>query len=755
MLLTAGTASAQSIQFETTDYAGLSAYDSWEASPLRKGLIEGNCMVVDNPFTEESDPATGASLNSSAKVLGFERSVLGSIHYGARIDLTEEQRFELTTTTKFIHVMTHTPKAGRMMCIGLGKRQNRPGQSREVEQFFVESRVQAVAGQWFDAVFPIKGNGGIDIYSIVIVPDLASTHDLADDFVAYFDDIVVNNSGASRLLFGDYPLSFDKNAEQTRSDRYTTSVAINGSSYGNKTIEIEKRPYNDLTASDQMFEVKPGDVITPVLGYKGTWMSGYVYIDFGNDGKFGFDINEDGTPADGSDIITYSFYNGKNSKGQNVANGNVIAQPSYTVPKDVKEGIYRIRFKVDWADLDPAGNCNDGNMLIANGGCVVDALVKIHGDEVTLNAQQLNGDVQSSDGVNLENTKAASGKPYTIKMAPAPGFAYDGIKVRYGFNLQGDSVVHGNRQWYEKTFLDNLFNLRLNTFELPAEVMSFGNVNIEGLFVDEKYKKRHVNVTYRLREADGSVIKETDIALEEGQPFPDADFSELFTCGRPYYVIKGEPEGTVGKNDTILEMTYENNLPFELTTGTDDLRLYNLTIGPDKEPLYYSTTKIKCPATKEPENDAKIWFFMGDVRNGITICNYTKGTEYILSASTTMTGKEGAGVYPHMIKAPVKDIYNTYWAVTEGEEIGGERGFFLSQKGFPDQTVNVRNSYVAFWTGGTDENSTFLVNTATTGIDRIASTTTADNAIFNLAGQKVQTAEKNHIYIKDGKKVVF
>lgn len=754
MLLTAGTASAQSIQFEDNDYVNVSAYDSWEASPLRKGLTKGNCMVVDNPFAEETDPESGEKINPSAKVLGFERAVVGSNQYGARIDLTEDQRFELTTGYKYVHVFVHTPKAGRMMCIGLGKRRNRQGQSQEVEQFYVESRTTAVADHWFDAVFAIKGNGGIDIYSLVFVPDLSSTHNLNDDFIVYFDDIIVSSSSASRMMFGDYPLSFDKNAEQSRTDRYTTSVGINGSSSGNKTMEIEKRPYNDLTGSDNMFDVKPGDVITPVLGYKGTWMSGYVYIDWGNDGKFSSNLNNDGTPAEGSDVITYSCYNNKNSKGESVANGNIITQPSYKIPADAKEGIYRIRFKVDWNEIDPAGNCNDGNMIVSNGGCIVDALIRVHGSEVVVNAQQLNGDVQTAEGVNLSNTKAEFGKPFTIKMAPAPGFAYDGVKVRYGYNLDGDSLVHGNRQWYEKTFLDNLFNGRLNTFDLPVEVMSSGKVNIEGLFVDEKYKKKHVNVTYRLRDAEGELIYEKDFALEEGQALPKADLSELFTCGAPYYIINGEPKGTVEKTDTIIEMTYDNNFPFELTTDVSDPRLYNLTIGEEKLPLYYSTTKIKLPATKEPENDSKIWFFMGDARDGIIIYNYTKGTDYILSATTTMSGKEGAGVYPHMIKAPVKDVNNTYWAVTEGKKIGGETGFFLSQKGFSGQTVNLRNSYVSFWTGGADEASTFFVNSATTGIEGIISGNDKKEEIFNLAGQKVQTTEKNRIFIINGKKVL-
>lgn len=752
LFLMTASANAQKINFETADYFNVSAYDSWEASPLRQGKMTGNCKVVDNPFTDETDPETGENLNGSKKVLGFERAIIASNQYGARIDLNEEDRFELNTNYKYVHVLVHKPNTNRMMCIGLGKRRNRPGQSEEVEQFYVESRTTAVANQWFDAVFAVKGNGGIDIYSLVFIPDLTSPHDLGDDFLAYFDSIEVNYSASSRMVFGDYPVSFDKNASQSRTDRYTTSVSLSGSTFGNKEMTFEARPYVDLTSSTEVFDAQPGDVLTPKIGYKGGWMSGYVYVDYENDGKFSFDINADGTPAAGSNIVTYSFYNGKNSKGESVANGNVITQPSFSLPEDMKEGVYRIRFKVDWADIDPAGNSSDGNQLISNGGCVVDALLRVHGKQVTLNAQQLNGDVQSVDGINLEDTKAEFGQPFTIKMAPAPGFAYDGVKVRYGYNLQGDSIVHGNRQWYEKTFLDNLFNYKTDTFQLPVEVMS-GNVSIEGLYVDEKYKKKHVNVTYILHNSNGEPVSEKDFALTEGDAFPAPDYSDLFTCAPAYYSITGQPTGIVGKTDTVIVMTYTDNLPFQVCTSETPDHLYKLLCSPDRYPLYYSTSKVKLKVNKV-QPDAE-WYFRGDALGGVTIYNTKSGDSYILSAPTTMSGKAGSTTYPRMIKSPGKDGYNTYWALSEGSTISGEQGFMLSQKGLPTNLMSFRDPYLAFWTDTADDNCTFFVEAIATDIQPVIShQSSADTTIYNLAGQKVQTPRSGHIYIVNGQKML-
>ena len=62
------------------------------------------------------------------------------------------------------------PMEGRVMLVGLGKRRDRAGQSQEVEQFWLKSTTPVPAGQWADAVFPIKSAEGVDIYSLVVVP---------------------------------------------------------------------------------------------------------------------------------------------------------------------------------------------------------------------------------------------------------------------------------------------------------------------------------------------------------------------------------------------------------------------------------------------------------------------------------------------------------------------------------------------------------------------------------------------------------
>ena len=155
---------AQTITFEdeAQDFKQLGIYDTWEASPFRTGALKGNYAVIDNHLTTVEDDL-GIAPNDSKKILAVQRSRFGSNTFGVRVDLNET--FELTPQTQYLHVMVNRPYSGRVMVVGLGKRQDRAGQSPETEQFWAMSTTNIGAGKWQDVVLPFKGNGGIDIYS--------------------------------------------------------------------------------------------------------------------------------------------------------------------------------------------------------------------------------------------------------------------------------------------------------------------------------------------------------------------------------------------------------------------------------------------------------------------------------------------------------------------------------------------------------------------------------------------------------------
>ena len=204
----------------------------------------------------------------------------------------------------------------------------------------------------------------------------------------------------------DYAINFEKDAKQTHSSRYSTSVSltVNGQA---QTIEFGKtmNGYEDLTA--QSFTVTPGAEVTPAIGYVGEWMHGYVYVDLNNDKQFSF--NADSDDQTGTEVVSYSFYSasngstGLNSKGETVSNNcNVNPLPSFTAPAE--EGTYRIRFKVDWNSIDAGGCVVSGNNILNNGGGIYDATLVVK--DITngidsINAEAANAELFTVDGVKI------------------------------------------------------------------------------------------------------------------------------------------------------------------------------------------------------------------------------------------------------------------------------------------------------------------------------------------------------------------
>ena len=115
---------------------------------------------------------------------------------------------------KVVHVLINRPMEGRVMLVGLGKRRDRAGQSNEVEQFWIKSTTPVPAGQWADAVFPIKSAEGVDIYSLVVVPHAESPHEMKQDEVVYIDDINIHLTNAPRITLLKTEGAAKKKAQQ-------------------------------------------------------------------------------------------------------------------------------------------------------------------------------------------------------------------------------------------------------------------------------------------------------------------------------------------------------------------------------------------------------------------------------------------------------------------------------------------------------------------------------------------------------------
>ena len=180
------------------------------------------------------------------------------------------------------------------------------------------------------------------------------------------------------------PTNYGANQAYTNTNsRALGSVTLTTPSNGAQTVSADtKHVYTDATAT--RLYAKPGEEVSINFGYAGDWMNGYVYIDRNGDKQLTTNLGDDHRPTADSELMSYSFYSGDdnddtagwNSKGTTLKTSarNTLNPPSFTLPDDLTEGEYVIRFKVDWNSIDPAGDTNaeDGDFMV-NGGAILDA----------------------------------------------------------------------------------------------------------------------------------------------------------------------------------------------------------------------------------------------------------------------------------------------------------------------------------------------------------------------------------------------
>ncbi len=288
------------------------------------------------------------------------------------------------------------------------------------------------------------------------------------------------------LAQSTYPVNFDENEASSNLLRHTNAVQLT-SSYGTQTVEVnqkkEKRMY--IKRLDDCLRAKIGETVTAGFDWSGKWMCGYAYIDFGKDGKYDVDYDDNGVNAM-KDLMTYSMYKNKDSKGATVSGEPSINPPSFTIPSDVKPGIYRMRYKVDWDCVDPGGNMLSGNDIKKNGGVIVDTRINVHGEtaHVTVKgADEKKGTLSLADySAELNNQDVEFGKDLTIAIAVKDGYNFSSLKVKHGYGLDGEAVVDGLRQWQENTIM--AYTAKGDKLTIPASYID-GDVEITVNFAAE------------------------------------------------------------------------------------------------------------------------------------------------------------------------------------------------------------------------------------------------------------------------------
>ena len=750
-LLHAQTTEEVRIDFENQNYKSLGVYDTWLKSPFRSqnkqaAVLEGNVQVVSN-IDKNYDEILKATPNASDNVLGFQRSRFGSNTFGARIDL--KQPFALTKETKYVHVMIHKPKAGRTMLIGLGKRTDRKGQSVDTEQFWELSTREIEPNKWVDAVFPVKGAGGIEIHSLVVVVDCEDTNGMKDDFLAYIDNIVVNNEAFITTNREDYPMNYNKDAKCSRSDR-----GLKGISLGDQTFNL----YSDITTSTpaytylskQSFLAKPGETLNPAVQYKGVWMHSYVYLDLNNNGRFEPKV-EGGqiVPNAGNELLAYSFLGGEdensgyNSVGTEISgNGrNTLVMPEFTLPSDLQHGFYRMRYKVDWNSADAGGSIENNNHILNNGGGAIDVRLNVHGDNVKIYQGALNGKVVAEDGTELNGISIPFGKPYTIKMKPEHGFNFSGLKVRHGYNLTGDSLSHGTYQYVDELIPRERFNAD-GTFTLPAEMID-GDVSLEGIFIDAKTALTY-EVYFNNEFVYSTVVngaKTGAVTIPEG-------------LSRDYVELTADKQ-TITSLPATVRINATWTAPMKVATPADTT-WYNLKVS--NQPRWVSsgnyTPNVYFIDETYITTDYALWALTGNPYSGFRLINKAMGPTMVLaSASPKGSAKAGGNTYATLLPADnLPAGYTSDWTVTISPN--DDEGFYIcNPEGFG---LNYRaDGNLAYWTGGKDAGSTFVpteVKKTSTGINALIFQNESATT-YDLSGKTVSKSHKG-IVIRNGKKML-
>ena len=288
------------------------------------------------------------------------------------------------------------------------------------------------------------------------------------------------------LAQSTYPVNFDEDEPSSHLLRHTNAVQLT-SSYGTQKVEVNQKKVKRMYIKrlDDCLRAKIGETVTAGFDWSGTWMCGYAYIDFGKDGNYDVDYDDNGVNAM-KDLMTYSMYKNKDSKGATVSGEPSINPPSFTIPSDVKPGIYRMRYKVDWDCVDPGGNTLSGNDIKKNGGVIVDTRINVHGEtaHVTVKgADDKKGTLTLADySAELNNQDVEFGKDLTIAIAVKDGYNFSSLSIKHGYCLDGEAVVDGLRQWQENTIM--AYTAKGDKLTIPASYID-GDVEITVNFAAE------------------------------------------------------------------------------------------------------------------------------------------------------------------------------------------------------------------------------------------------------------------------------
>ncbi len=212
-----------------------------------------------------------------------------------------------------------------------------------------------------------------------------------------------------------------------------------------------------------------------------------------------------------------------------------------------------------------------------------------------------------------------------------------------------------------------------------------------------------VDVTYTFTYG-GETIGTQTTTIEKGAAYPAID-----TTNFAFGFTATTPAGTV---DTDTEKEIELTATFSWADSYENITAWYYLDLKDGKYLFYEEGQENIPLTKTAvdsnNKDAYSWGFIGDPINGFQIVNRAAGSSMILSSTTnTSDGNTGGSTYPIMTATPVPEDNNTHWVFTASTYRTG--GFYIGQKDNASNRLNNRDNKLAYWNGGADGGSTFIM----------------------------------------------
>ena len=155
-------------------------------------------------------------------------------------------------------------------------------------------------------------------------------------------------------------------------------------------------------------------------------------------------------------------------------------------------------------------------------------------------------------------------------------------------------------------------------------------------------------------------------------------------------------------------------VPTTITTGNDfaaNTVWYTLQIG--EKGFYLGDSSgadfIALNRSRMPEvSDKHLWCFVGNNTDGYRIYNKAAGAGKVLAAPS-VTG-DGGNSFAILKDANNLNGYSDLWILSTSNNLTDKRAFYLNVKGHNSWKLNNRDTKLAFWTGGADHGSSFVVN---------------------------------------------